>query len=102
LYAYNNILNWAQEAHTKGYTFPVTAPKYNSFMPDLAKRFEFDHLSHTLATIEKTGVGTLLFPTFDFEAMFASLLDDTHPSHLSSRRKNLLRSTLVAGTPDLC
>jgi hypothetical protein len=37
LYAYNRILKWGQEAHAKGYTFPVTALKYNAFMSDLAK-----------------------------------------------------------------
>jgi hypothetical protein len=77
LYAYNNILKWAQEAHVKGYTFPLTAPKYNSFMTDLAKRLELDHLSHTVATIVQAGGGTMSFPTFNFEAMFLSLLDDT-------------------------
>jgi hypothetical protein len=76
LYAYNSILKWGQEAHAKGYTFPVTALKYNAFMSDLAKRLELDHLSYTVATIEKSGGGTLSFPTFNFEAMFVSLLDD--------------------------
>jgi hypothetical protein len=70
-------LKWAQEAHAKGYAFPLTAPKYNSFMTDLAKRLELDHLSHTVATIVQDGRGTLSFPTFNFEAMFLSLLDDT-------------------------
>jgi hypothetical protein len=37
LYAYNSILKWGQEAHAKGYTFPITALKYNAFMSDLAK-----------------------------------------------------------------
>ena len=77
LYAYNHILKWGQESHAKGYTFPVTALKYNAFMTDLAKRLELDHLSYTVATIEKAGGGTLSFPTFNFEAMFVSLLDDT-------------------------
>jgi hypothetical protein len=77
LYAYNSILKWGQEAYAKGYTFPVTALKYNAFMSDLAKRLELDHLSYTVTTIEKAGGGTLSFPTFNFEAMFVSLLDDT-------------------------
>jgi hypothetical protein len=78
LYAYNKIfLAWSQEAHAKGYTFPVTAPKYDTFMTDLAKCLELNHLSHTVATIKKAGGGTLSFPTFNFESMFVSLLDDT-------------------------
>jgi len=34
LYAYNKILAWSQDAHAKGYMFPVTAPKYDTFMAD--------------------------------------------------------------------
>jgi hypothetical protein len=45
-------------------------------MTDLANLSEFDHLSHTLATIEKPGGETLLFPI-----IFVSLLDETDIQH---------------------
>jgi hypothetical protein len=77
LCAYNRILKWGQEAHAKEYTFSVTALIYNAFMSDLAKWLELDHLSYTVAMIEKAGSRMLSFPTFNFEAMFVSLLDDT-------------------------
>jgi hypothetical protein len=77
LYAYDKILAWSQEAHAKGYMFPITAPRYNTFMTDLAKCLELNHLSHNVSTITKAGGGTSSFPTFNFESMFISLLDDT-------------------------
>ena len=87
LYAYDKILAWSQEAHAKGYMFPITAPRYNTFMTDLAKRLELNHLSHTVSTITKAGGGTSSFPTFNFESMFISLLDDTRiQPHLHQER----------------
>jgi len=37
LYAYNEILHWAQDAKVQGYSFPPDAPHYSSFMSNLKR-----------------------------------------------------------------
>jgi hypothetical protein len=46
LYAYDEILQWAQEAKLSGYTFPTTAPTYKTLLSSLKKRLGLDHLQH--------------------------------------------------------
>jgi hypothetical protein len=76
LYAYDEILEWAQQAHLIGYRFCPTAPKYTSMLSSLSSRLCLGHLSHRTSTIQMCGGGTLDFPTFDFESMFYDLIDD--------------------------
>jgi hypothetical protein len=76
LYAYDDILRWAQEAHLTGYHFSPTAPTYRSMISSLSSRLSLGHLSHRTATIQKCGGGTLDFPTFNFQSMFYDLIDD--------------------------
>lgn len=76
LYAYDEILQWAQEAHLSGYKFPTDAPTYRSMISSLRSRLGLGHLSHGTARIQKNGGGTMEFPIFDFEAMFFDLIDD--------------------------
>jgi hypothetical protein len=76
LYAYDEILQWAQEAHLSGYRFPTNAPTYRSMLSSLRSRLCLSHLSHGTATIQKCGGGTLDFPIFDFASMFYDLIDD--------------------------
>jgi hypothetical protein len=37
LFAYNKILRWAQNARGQGYSFPVEAPQYSTFIANLKK-----------------------------------------------------------------
>jgi len=37
LYAYNEILHWAQDAKIQGYSFPADAPHYSSFISNLKR-----------------------------------------------------------------
>jgi hypothetical protein len=76
LYAYDEILQWAQEAHLSGYCFPTNAPMYRFLISSLRKRLGLGHLSHGTTTIQKCGGGTLDFPIFEFESMFYDLVDD--------------------------
>ena len=76
LYAYDEILQWAQEAHLSGYRFPTNAPTYRSMISSLRSRLCLSHLSHGTATIQKCGGGTLDFPIFEFKSMFYDLIDD--------------------------
>jgi hypothetical protein len=76
LYAYDEILQWAQEAHLSGYRFPTNAPTYRYLISSLRSRLSLSHLSHGTATIQKCGGGTLDFPVFEFESMFYDLIDD--------------------------
>ena len=76
LYAYDEILQWAQEAHLSGYRFPTNAPTYSSMISSLRLRLGLSHLSHGTATIQKCRGGTLDFPIFDFASMFYDLIDD--------------------------
>ena len=80
LYAYDEILQWAQEAKLSGYTFPTTAPTYKTLLSSLKKRLGLDHLQHGTAAIQKCGGGTLEFPVFEFESMFCDLIDDVRVS----------------------
>ena len=76
LYAYDEILQWAQEAHLSGYCFPTNAPTYRSMLSSLRSCLHLSHLSHGTAMIQKCGGGTLDFPIFDFASMFYDLIDD--------------------------
>ena len=80
LYAYDEILHWAQEAYLSGYTFPANAPTYKYLISSLRQRLGLSHLSHGTATIQKCGGGTLDFPIFEFESMFYDLIDDNRIS----------------------
>jgi hypothetical protein len=70
LYAYDEILRWAQEAHLSGYQFPTNATTYRYLIYNLRKRLGLSHLSHGTATIQTCGGGTLDFPIFEFESLF--------------------------------
>jgi hypothetical protein len=76
LYAYDEILKWAQESYLSGYRFPTNAPTYRHLISSLRNRLHLNHLSHDTATIQKCGGGTLEFPMFDFKHMFHDLIDD--------------------------
>lgn len=76
LYAYDEILQWGQEAYLSGYRFPTNAPTYRSLLSSLRSHLGLSHLSHGTATIQKSGGGTLDFPIFEFESMFYNLIDD--------------------------
>jgi hypothetical protein len=80
LYAYDEILQWAQVAYLSGYHFPTNAPNYRSLISMLRSCLCLNHLSHGTATIQKSGGGTLDFPVFEFESMFYDLIDDHHIS----------------------
>jgi hypothetical protein len=74
LYAYDEILKWAQESYLSGYHFPTNAPSYRHLISSLQKCLNLSHLSHGTATILKSGGGTLDFPTFYFRNMFLDLI----------------------------
>lgn len=76
LYAYNEILHWAQDAKVQGYSFPPDAPHYSSFMSNLKRRLNVEDYVHKTKTVKAAGGGTVSFPVFDFESMFLSLVDD--------------------------
>lgn len=76
LYAYNEILRWAQNAKGQGYSFPVDAPQYSTFISTLKKRLNIEDYVHKTSTVEAAGGGTVSFPVFDFRSMFVSLIDD--------------------------
>jgi hypothetical protein len=76
LYAYDEILQWAQEAYLSGYTFPTNAPTYKYLISSLRNHLGLSHLSHGTAMIQKCGGSTLAFPIFEFESMFYDLIDD--------------------------
>jgi hypothetical protein len=78
LYAYNEILHWAQDAKVQGYSFPLEAPHYSTFMSNLKKRLNVEDYVHKTVTVQAGGGGTVSFPVFDFESMFLSLIDDPH------------------------
>jgi hypothetical protein len=80
VYAYDEILQWAQAAYLSGYRFPTNAPTYRSLISMLRSHLCLKHLSHGTATIQKSGGGTLDFPVFEFESMFYDLIDDHHIS----------------------
>jgi hypothetical protein len=76
LYAYNKILRWAQDANAQGYSFPINAPQYSTFISNLKKRLLVkDYVHHTI-TVKAAGGGMVSFPIFDFQSMFLSLIDD--------------------------
>ena len=37
-YAFNHILRWAQDAKSQGYSFPVEAPLYHTFISNIKRR----------------------------------------------------------------
>jgi hypothetical protein len=76
LYAYDETLEWAQEAHLNGYHFSPNAPKYRSMLLSLSSCLCLGHLSHCTSTIRMCGGGRLDFPTCDFKSMFYDLIDD--------------------------
>ena len=76
LKTFDEILQWAQRAHLRGYRFPVHAPSYETFLTKLADRLEMDDFKAELVTVVLVGGGTLMIPVFDFVTMFRSLLDD--------------------------
>jgi hypothetical protein len=76
LYAYNEILHWAQDAKVQGYSFPMNAPHYSTFMSNLKKRLNVEDYVHKTTTVKAAGGGTVSFPVFDFQSMFLSLIDD--------------------------
>jgi hypothetical protein len=76
LFAYNEILQWAQNAKGQGYSFPVDAPQYSTFIANLKKRLNIQDYVHKTSTVEAAGGGTVSFPVFDFRSMFLSLIDD--------------------------
>jgi hypothetical protein len=76
LKAYNKILRWAQDAKVQGYSFPVDAPQYSTFIAQLKKRLNVNDYIHKTSTVEAAGGGTVSFPVFDFQNMFLSLIDD--------------------------
>jgi hypothetical protein len=73
LYAYNEILRWAQNAKDQGYSFPVDAPQYSTFISSLKKRLNIEDFVQKTSTVEAAGGGTVSFPVFDFRSMFVSL-----------------------------
>ena len=76
LYAYNEILHWAQSAKVQGYSFPADAPHYRTFLASLKKRLNVEDYAHKTSTVNAPGGGTVSFPVFQFESMFLSLMDD--------------------------
>ena len=76
LYAYNEILSWAQSAKLQGYSFSADAPHYRTFISSLKKRLDVADYAHKTSTVIAPGGGTVSFPVFQFETMFLSLIDD--------------------------
>jgi hypothetical protein len=76
LYAYNEILHWAQDDKVQGYSLPLEYPHYSTFMSNLKKWLKVDDYVHKMVTFQAAGAGTISFPVFDFESMFLSLIDD--------------------------
>jgi hypothetical protein len=83
LYAYDEILEWAQEAHLSGYCFPTNAPKYKCLLiSNLRKRLGRGHLSHRTATIQKCGVALRTFLVLSSSLCFMILLMITGSLHI--------------------
>lgn len=93
MYAYDSILNWAQDAKLSGYSFPTDAPSRKTYLDHLYDRFNM----HGIKPIENE---VPLYPdkianviTFPFREMVESLTsDDT-----LMQAKNLLLHLPTAG-----
>jgi hypothetical protein len=76
LYTYNEILRWAQDANIQGYSFPIDAPQYSTFIANLKKQLNVKDYVHCTTSVEAAAGGTVSFPVFDFQSLFLSLIDN--------------------------
>ena len=76
LYAYDNILQWAQDSYRMGYTFPRAAPSRQIFLNQLYEMYDMKGCIPTVHSVNLTGNDTAEVVTFSFEEMVRSLLSD--------------------------
>jgi hypothetical protein len=76
LYAYDNIMQWAQDSFRMGYTFPRSAPSRRIFLNDLYEMYDMKGCTPTVQSVDLIGNTTAEVVTFSFEQMIRSLLGD--------------------------
>ena len=78
LNAFDRIMEWAQEAVQRNYKFPVNAPKRETYMERLIKRFHMgDHLPEVVSVdLVTTDVPKVDVVRYDFRRQLMSLLMD--------------------------
>ena len=85
LYAFDSILDWAQNAKASGYRFPTDAPSRKTFLDGLYKRFNMTNIKPKETIVALFPNKSAKVVTFSFIDMVQSLLDDsslTIPSNL--------------------
>jgi hypothetical protein len=95
MYAFDHILQWAQQANLTGYNFPTDAPSRKTYLDGLYKQFNMQGAKpiETEITLHPDKKATVV--TFSFTEMVHSLLSD----------KVLMDSTnliLQPSDPDIC
>ena len=76
LYAYDNILKWAQDSYRMGYTFPRSAPSRQIFLNQLYEMYDMKGCIPSVHSVNLVGNDTAEVVTFSFEQMVRSLLAD--------------------------
>ena len=81
LYAFEVIMDWAQDAFVTGYKFNPTQKSYQSQIAHLQKLLNMDHLRPTSVPVPLPGKrieDTINVTTFDFIGQFLHLLSDPY------------------------
>jgi hypothetical protein len=76
VYAYDALMNWAQNAKLSGYDFPSNAPSRKTFLDNLYSRFNMKAAKPKETTVPLHPDLTATVVTFSFDAMARSLLED--------------------------
>jgi hypothetical protein len=76
LYAYDEVIKWAQDAHRSGYAFQRSVPSRRNLLDQLYNIFDMKAISPSAHQIPITGNRVVEVVTYSFEEMFRSLLVD--------------------------